>query len=65
MTKGRLKVPASFRAVIEPKYGNEFFVTSLRGDSVRDLPDAGLRGAGGAPDGSSSVGPLVSKLRTH
>ncbi len=36
--KGRLKLPASFRSVIEPKYGNEFFVTSLRGDSVRIYP---------------------------
>jgi len=36
--KGRLKVPASFRASMEPKYGTEFFVTSLRGDSVRVYP---------------------------
>lgn len=36
--KGRLKLPAAFRADIEPKYGNEFFVTSLRGDSVRIYP---------------------------
>ncbi len=32
--KGRLKLPSSFRAVIEPEFGNEFFVTSLRGESV-------------------------------
>ena len=36
--KGRLKVPASFRAAIESKFGPEFFVTSLRGDSVRIYP---------------------------
>ncbi len=36
--KGRLKLPAAFRAVIEPKYGTEFFVTSLKGDSVRIYP---------------------------
>ena len=36
--KGRLKLPAAFRTTIEPKYGNEFFVTSLRGDSVRLYP---------------------------
>jgi len=36
--KGRLKVPASFRAAIESKYGPEFFVKSLRGDSVRIYP---------------------------
>lgn len=36
--KGRLKVPSPFRAAIEPKHGTEFFVTSLRGDSVRIYP---------------------------
>jgi MraZ protein len=33
--KGRLKLPAVFRALLEPKFGSEYFVTSLRGDSVR------------------------------
>ena len=36
--KGRLKLPTIFRSVIEPKYGNEFFVTSVRGESVRVFP---------------------------
>jgi MraZ protein len=36
--KGRLKVPAAFRALIEPKFGSEYFVTSLRGESVRVYP---------------------------
>lgn len=36
--KGRLKLPASFRAVLEPKYGGSYFVTSLRGDCVRVYP---------------------------
>jgi MraZ protein len=36
--KGRLKLPALFRAEVEPKYGTEFFVTSLRGESVRLYP---------------------------
>jgi MraZ protein len=36
--KGRLKLPAAFRAAIEPTYGKEFFVTSLRGESVRIYP---------------------------
>src|SRR5262245_20492184 len=36
--KGRLKIPASFRGVLEPKFGTDFFVTSLRGDSVRIYP---------------------------
>ena len=33
--KGRLKLPSAFRSVLEPRYGREYFVTSLRGDSVR------------------------------
>ena len=42
--KGRLKLPASFRAVLEPKFGPDYFVTSLRGDSVRIYPmDVWLR----------------------
>lgn len=42
--KGRLKLPASFRAVLEPKVGSDYFVTSLRGDSVRIYPmDVWLR----------------------
>jgi MraZ protein len=36
--KGRLKLPAAFRSVLEPKFGSDFFVTSLRGDSVRIYP---------------------------
>ena len=36
--KGRLKLPAAFRAVLEPTYGQEFFVTSLRGESARVYP---------------------------
>lgn len=36
--KGRLKLPASFRALLEPKFGTEYFVTSLRGDSIRIYP---------------------------
>ena len=61
--KGRLKLPSAFRSVIEPEYGNEFFVTSIRGESARlyplrvyaELEERLLR--------SSSVQPLVSKLR--
>ncbi len=36
--KGRLKLPAVFRSEIEGSYGSEFFVTSLRGESVRIYP---------------------------
>src|SRR6187399_1951853 len=36
--KGRLKVPTSFRTLIESKYGRELFLTSLTGEYVRIYP---------------------------
>src|ERR1039458_756159 len=36
--KGRLKIPTSFKALLDEKYGQEFFVTSLDGQSVRVYP---------------------------
>lgn len=36
--KGRLKVPAEFRALIEEKHGPKVFVTSLDGEFVRIYP---------------------------
>lgn len=36
--KGRLKLPSAYRSVIEPNWGGEFFVTSLRGESVLMFP---------------------------
>lgn len=36
--KGRLKVPNSFRTLIQDEYGRELFVTSLTGESVRVYP---------------------------
>jgi MraZ protein len=36
--KGRLKIPASFRSVLESKYGRELFLTSLSGEFVRIYP---------------------------
>ena len=56
-------MPASFRAVIEPKYGNEFFVTSLRGDSVRIYPMQVYAELEERLIRASAVEPLVSKLR--
>ena len=42
--KGRLKLPASFRSLLEPKFGPEYFVTSIRGNSIRIYPmDVWLR----------------------
>jgi MraZ protein len=36
--KGRLKVPNSFRVLLEGKYGRELFLTSLSGEYVRIYP---------------------------
>ena len=36
--KGRLKIPAAFRAPIAEKYGHSLFVTSIRGESVHVYP---------------------------
>jgi len=36
--KGRLKIPAHYRQVIEGKFGRDFYVTSLDGHSVRLYP---------------------------
>ena len=36
--KGRLKIPAAFRSLIEEKHGNSLFLTSLTGESVLLYP---------------------------
>lgn len=36
--KGRLKVPSEFKRVIDEKYGNEFYITSLDGKSALVYP---------------------------
>jgi MraZ protein len=36
--KGRLKVPNSFKSLLENKYGRELFITSLTGEYVRMYP---------------------------
>jgi MraZ protein len=36
--KGRLKVPNSFKSLLESKYGRELFLTSLSGEYVRIYP---------------------------
>lgn len=61
--KGRLKLPATFRSVIEPEFGNEFFVTSLRGESVRIYPMQVYARIEERLLQASSVQPLVTKLR--
>jgi MraZ protein len=36
--KGRLKIPAAFKAFLDENYGTDFYVTSLDGQSVRIYP---------------------------
>jgi MraZ protein len=36
--KGRLKLPSSFRTLVEAKYGKDLFLTSLTGEYVRIYP---------------------------
>ena len=36
--KGRLKIPTAFKALLDEKYGQDFFVTSLDGQSARIYP---------------------------
>jgi MraZ protein len=36
--KGRLKVPADFKRVIDEKYGQQFYITSLDGDVAQIYP---------------------------
>jgi MraZ protein len=61
--KGRLKLPATFRAVLEPKYGTDFFVTSLQGASVRIYPmDVWLR-VEERMGRASSLNPAVMRLK--
>lgn len=41
--KGRLKIPAAFKALIDEKYGPEFYITSMDGQSARIYPLAEWR----------------------
>jgi MraZ protein len=36
--KGRIKLPNSFRSIVESQYGADFFVTSVTGEHVRLYP---------------------------
>ncbi len=41
--KGRLKIPAEFKAILDEEYGPDFYVTSLAGQNVRVYPFAEWR----------------------
>jgi len=61
--KGRLKLPSAFRNVVEPKWGRDFFVTSLRGDSTRIYPMEVYTGLEERMLKASGLDPRVTKLR--
>jgi MraZ protein len=61
--KGRLRLPSVYRSVIETRFGREFFVTSLRGDSVKLYPLKVYAALEERLGRSSQVEPLVGKLR--
>ena len=61
--KGRLKLPATCRAILEPRYGRDFFVTSFRGDSVRIYPLEVYAEFEERLARGSQVQPLVDRLR--
>ena len=61
--KGRLKVPSVHRSVIEPRYGRQFFVTSIRGESVHLYPMEVYSAIEEKLVQASYVDPLVNRLR--
>ncbi len=62
--KGRLKLPAVFRSIIEPSYGKEFFVTSFRGESVRIYPMEAWTRIEERLAKASSLNPAVMRFKT-
>jgi MraZ protein len=61
--KGRLKLPSSYRSIIEPRYGTEFFVTSLDGKSVHVYPMEVYASIEGRFLGVSKLDPAVTRFR--
>jgi len=62
--KGRLELPTAFRSVVEPNFGDEFFVTSIRGESARIYPMQVYAELEARLVTASSLEPKISKLRT-
>lgn len=62
--KGRLKLPKAFRAVLDPAYGKEFFVTSIDGRSVRVYPMESYAQFEERLIRASTLQPLVTRLRS-
>jgi MraZ protein len=63
--KGRLKVPADFKRVIEEKYGTQFYITSLDGKSAQVYPFEEWERIEQKLAGLSSFNPTKKKFLTH
>jgi MraZ protein len=61
--KGRLKLPSVYRSIIEPRFGNEFFVTSLDGKSVHLYPMEVYTAIEERFLGVSKLAPAVTRFR--
>ena len=61
--KGRLKLPSAFRSALEAAGGTEFFVTSLRGDSVRVYPLKTWEEIESRLSRQSSLDPSITRFR--
>ena len=63
--KGRLKVPADFKRVIDEKYGAQFYITSLDGKSAQVYPFEEWERIEQKLAGLSSFSPTKKKFLTH
>jgi MraZ protein len=63
--KGRLKVPAEFKRVIDEKYGAQFYITSLDGKSAQIYPFEEWERIEQKLAGLSSFNPTRKKFLTH
>jgi MraZ protein len=63
--KGRLKVPADFKRVIDEKYGAQFYITSLDGKSAQVYPFEEWERIEQKLAGLSSFNPTKKKFLTH
>ena len=63
--KGRLKVPAEFKRVIDEKYGNQFYITSLDGKVAQVYPFEEWERIEQKLAGLSNFNPAKKKLLTR
>jgi MraZ protein len=63
--KGRLKVPAEFKRVLDEKYGTKFYITSLDGKSALVYPFEEWERIEQKLNGLSSFNPTKKKFLTH